>query len=87
MNGDSLEIAQMISAVHTDLKNDFAGLKAEVAGMNGTFTAKIAGAEARIQDLEDENVRDEWKTWIGRFSFGGAILAIHKGMTLLGWKI
>lgn len=87
MNGDTLELAQMIQSMERNIGTQIGDLKAAVSGMNGTFSAKISGAEARIQDLEDENVREEWKTWVGRFSFGGAILAIHKGMTLLGWKI
>ena len=87
MNGDSLELAQMISAVHTDLKNDFAVLKSEVSGMKGTFTVEIDGAKARIKDLEDENIREGWKDWLERGVFASFILGIHKMLTLFGVKI
>ena len=87
MNGDSLELAQMISAVHTDLKNDFSELKAEVAGMRGTFTTDIAATKLRVTNLEEENVREAWKTWLDRGIIATIILGIHKGLTLLGVKI
>lgn len=87
MNGDTLELAQMIQSMEGRLGDKISDLKSTVSGMNGAFTVEISGAKARIKDLEDENVREEWKTWIGRFSFGGVIFALHKGMTMLGWKI
>jgi hypothetical protein len=87
MNDDSLELARMISNIHVDLKNDFGELKAEVSGMKGTFTTDIAATKFRVSELEAENVRQGWKDWLDRGILATIILGIHKGLTMLGWKI
>ena len=87
MNGDSLELAQMISNIHVDLKKDFGDLKAEVAGMRGTFSTDIAATKLRVTDLEKENIRQGWKDWLERGVFASFILGLHKILTLFGVKI
>lgn len=87
MNGDSLEIAKMISQVHADLKKDIGEVRVQVAGMNGTFTTDIAATKLRVTNLEAENVREGWKTWLDRGIITSIILGIHKGLTLIGVKI
>lgn len=78
MKGDSLELAKMISDVHVDLKEKFGDLQAEVANLRGTFSTDIEGTKLRVKSLEDENVREAWKTWAGRVTFGGVIFRADK---------
>ena len=87
MNGDSLELAQMISNIHVDLKKDFGDLKAEVSGMKGTFSTDIAATKLRVTELEKENVRQGWKDWLERGVLASFILGLHKILTLFGVKI
>lgn len=87
MNSDSLELANMMSAMETRLSDKIGTVAIAVAGMKGEHTAKIESVELRVKDLEEENVREGWKEWLNRGGIVAVTMVIHKGANLIGWKI
>jgi hypothetical protein len=48
MNGDSLELMNAIRSMHVDFVGKLGEVKTEVAGINGTLTARMIASDARI---------------------------------------
>ena len=73
--------------MHVDFVKELGEVRTEVAGVKGTLTARVDATEARVTDLEQENIREGWREWLNRGGIVGVTMLIHKGANAIGWKI
>lgn len=92
MTGDEVfQISEMMGSMERRLSDKIGDVSTQVAGTTGRLSAEVEAVRLRTGALEAENVREEWKNWLDRGVFGGAIVGVnfilHKVATTVGWKI
>ena len=86
MKGDSLELMQALGSIHADLKQDIGEVKAEVAGLKGTFTSDLKAVRDRMDVMEKD--ADDQKFWGNvKSSTGPFMVFLHVAAHKLGFKI
>lgn len=78
MNGDALELAQMISSAESRLSTQINKVATEVAGMHGTFTTEIRSIKDDVQGVKD-GIKDD-KFWHNIKAYSGPVMVVVYGV-------
>jgi hypothetical protein len=87
MNGDILELARLINESERKVSDNIRSLVGEVGELRGTVTTGLQSTNQRVSDLEEINDREETRHWVKISVVIPVMLAIHKALTALGFKI